>query len=44
VEDALAQAGYSHLPGQKSLVKEDGGAYEQIMIDVSETPIERPKK
>jgi Helix-turn-helix of DDE superfamily endonuclease len=44
VEDALAQAGYSHLPGQKSLVQEDGGAYEQIVIDVSETPIERPKK
>jgi hypothetical protein len=44
VEDALAQAGYSHLPGQKSLVQEDGGAYERIVIDVSETPIERPKK
>ncbi|MEO1149073.1 MAG: transposase family protein [Cyanobacteria bacterium J06638_22] len=44
VETALAACGYSQLPGNKSLSGETDLAPEVIVVDVSESPIERPKK
>jgi len=43
VEDTLIKSGKFSLPGKKALLKSDM-EYEVILIDASETPIERPKK
>lgn len=43
VEDVLIKSGEFSLPGKKELLKSDM-EYEVILIDASETPIERPKK
>ena len=43
VEDALIKSGTFSLPGKKALLKSDV-EYELILVDASETPIERPKK
>jgi hypothetical protein len=43
VEDALIKSGKFSLPGKKALLKSDV-EYELILVDASETPIERPKK
>lgn len=43
VEDTLIKSGQFSLPGKKELLK-NGMEYEVILIDASETPIERPKK
>jgi hypothetical protein len=43
VEDVLIKSGKFSLPGKKALLKSDM-EYEVILIDASETPIERPKK
>jgi len=43
VEDVLIKSGEFSLPGKKQLLKSDI-EYEVILIDASESPIERPKK
>jgi len=43
VEDVLIKDGAFSLPGRKALLKSDI-EYEVILIDATETPIERPKK
>lgn len=43
VEDTLIQSGQFSLPGRKALQKSDH-EFEVILIDASESPIERPKK
>jgi len=43
VEDTLIKSGKFSLPGKKALLKSDV-EYEVILVDASETPIERPKK
>ena len=43
VEDVLIKSKEFSLPGRKALVKSDH-EYEVILIDATETPIERPKK
>lgn len=43
VEDTLIKSGKFALPGKKVLLKSDV-EYEVILVDASETPIERPKK
>lgn len=43
VEDVLIKSGEFSLPGKKELLKSDM-EYEIILIDASESPIERPKK
>lgn len=43
VEDTLIKSGKFALPGKKALLKSDM-EYEVILIDATETPIERPKK
>ena len=43
IEDTLIKEGTFSLPGRKSLLKSDMD-YEVILIDATETPIERPKK
>ena len=43
VEDTLIKDGSFSLPGKKALLKSDVD-YEVILIDVVESPIERPKK
>lgn len=43
VEDVLIRSGQFSLPGRKALSKSDV-EYEVVLIDASETPIERPKK
>ena len=43
VETALIQSGVFRLPGKKALLK-DGVNFEIVLIDATETPIERPKK
>lgn len=43
VENELAACGYSKLPGHKSLTEAEVTS-EVIVVDVSESPIERPKK
>ena len=43
VEDTLIKDGQFSLPGKKELLKNDV-EYEVILIDATETPIERPKK
>jgi len=43
VEDTLIKDGTFSLPGRKALLKSDM-EYEVILIDATETPIERPKR
>jgi Helix-turn-helix of DDE superfamily endonuclease len=43
VENVLIKSGEFSLPGKKELLKSDM-EYEVILIDASESPIERPKK
>lgn len=43
IEDALIKHPDFSLPGRKALLKSDM-EYEVILIDATETPIERPKK
>lgn len=43
VEDTLIKEGRFSLPGKKQLVKSEV-EYEVVLIDATETPIERPKK
>lgn len=43
VEDALIKSGEFSLPGRKALLKSDM-EYEIILIDATESSIERPKK
>ena len=43
VEDTLIKDGKLSLPGRKALLKSDV-EYEVVLIDATETPIERPKK
>lgn len=43
VEDTLINSGKFSLPGKKALVKSDN-EFEVVLIDATESPIERPKK
>ena len=43
VEDTLVKDGTFSLPGRKALLKSDA-QYEVVLIDATESPIERPKK
>ena len=43
VEDTLIKDGTFSLPGRKALLKSDV-EYEVILVDATETPIERPPK
>ena len=43
VEDTLIKDGTFSLPGRKALLKNDV-EYEVILVDATESPIERPKK
>jgi len=43
VEDVLIKDGTFSLPGRKELLKSDNDI-EAILIDATETPVERPKK
>jgi hypothetical protein len=43
VEDTLIKSGVFSLPGRKALLKSDIH-YEVVLIDASESPIQRPKK
>ena len=43
VEDTLIKSRHFSLPGKKALLKSDN-ELKVILIDASETPIERPKK
>ena len=43
VEDTLIKHGDFALPGRKALFKNDV-EYNLVLIDATETPIERPKK
>ena len=43
VEDTLIQSKIFNLPGRKALLKSDA-SYEVVLVDASETPIQRPKK
>lgn len=43
VEDSLIKSGCFTLPGRKALLKSDI-EYEVVLIDATESPIERPKK
>jgi hypothetical protein len=43
VEDSLIKSKVFSLPGRKALLKSDN-EYEVILIDATESPIERPKK
>src|SRR3990167_6266109 len=43
IEDTLIKDGKFSLPGRKALLKSDI-EYEVVLIDATETPIERPKK
>lgn len=43
VEDTLIKDGKFSLPGRKALLKSDV-EYEVVLIDATESPIERPKK
>jgi len=43
IEDTLIKHPDFALPGKKALLKSDM-AYEVVLIDATETPIERPKK
>jgi hypothetical protein len=43
VEDALMRSGSFRLPGKKALIKSDV-AYQVVVVDATESPVERPKK
>ena len=43
VEDTLIKRGHFPLPGRKALLKSDI-EYEVILVDATESPVERPKK
>jgi len=43
VEDTLVKDGTFSLPGRKALLKSDM-EYEVVLIDATESPVERPKK
>jgi len=43
IEDALIKSGAFRLPGKKALLTSDVG-YEVVLVDATETPVERPKK
>ena len=43
VEDVLVRSGKFRLPGKKALQPSDT-IFEMVLVDVSEQPIERPKK
>lgn len=43
VEDTLIKSKVFSLPGRKALLKNDAG-YEIVLVDASETPIQRPQK
>lgn len=43
IENILIQSGLFSLPGKKVL-KNENGTYEVVIVDVTETPTERPKK
>jgi hypothetical protein len=43
VEDTLIKSKVFSLPGRKALLKSDV-EYELVLVDASETPIQRPKK
>ena len=43
VEDVLIKDGTFSLPGKKALLKSDV-EYEVVLIDATETPVERPKR
>lgn len=43
IENIIIQDNRYHLPGKKELVKSDN-SIEIVLVDVSESPIERPKK
>jgi hypothetical protein len=43
VEDSLIKDGTFSLPGRKALLKSDM-EYEVVLIDATESPVERPKK
>lgn len=43
IEDTLMKDGQFSLPGRKALLKSDV-EYEIVLIDATESPIERPKK
>jgi len=43
VEDTLIQSGVFRLPGKKKLLESDV-EWEVVLIDATETPVERPKK
>ena len=43
VEDTLIKSGAFSLPGKKALVAGDA-EYSVVLVDATETPIERPKK
>jgi|CXWL01.1.fsa_nt_gi hypothetical protein len=42
-ENILIKSGQFSIPGRKSLTSKDG-QYEVVIVDVTETPVERPKK
>ena len=44
VEDTLIKSGKFSLPGKKALLVDDDADIEIVIIDVTESPIERPKK
>ncbi len=43
VEDVLIKSGAFRLPGKKALLASDA-SYEVVLVDATETPVERPKK
>ena len=43
IEDVLIQDGTFSLPGKRGLLKK-GGKYDVVLVDATESPIERPKK
>ena len=43
VDDTLIKSKVFHLPGRKALLKSEV-AYEVVLVDASESPIQRPKK
>lgn len=45
IEDILIRSGVFRLPGKKALLKLEGGLLGKIVVvDVGESPVERPKK
>lgn len=43
VEEVLVQSTLFRLPGRKALLKSES-AYEVILVDTTESPVERPQK